>query len=186
MIKAVLEDNPKCDYLMLYKGKQFIQRLNLKKGFNPMDFSEPMRVADINGDSLNDLKLVTWYHGCGLASMNVNVLYLFQQPGNKFAKVEFLDKTDPDNTSERDMDGDGNYEIITMDLKSYKTHNYWVFNIYNFKNNELVNGNEKFDYPVMVQYLFRQNFKPAKFNKNIRNKYSLKHPPEYDVSSCSK
>ncbi len=181
MIRAVLADNPKCDYLQLYKGKQFIQCLNLKKGFNPMDFSEPIRVADFNGDSQKDLKFVAHYNGCGLAAMNVRVLYLFQQPDNKFTKIEYMDKTDSHNTPERDMDGDGNYEIITMDLKSHKTHNYWTFNIYNFKSNELVNVNEKFDYPVMVQYLFRRNYKPANFNQNISRKYSLKHPPEYDV-----
>lgn len=173
-----------CDstsYIYIYKGKHQLQAIPDKMSFFEGNLSEPIRIADFNGDGLKDIKLVVPYHGCGIASLNARVIYLFQRPGNRFVKIAYMDKIEHGNTPERDMDKDGNYEIITMDLQGYKTHNYWTFNSYNFKDNNLVNVNDKFGYPIMVQYLNRDNYTPTNIDKNNLKKYSLKVPQEYEV-----
>lgn len=55
--------------------------------------------------------------------------------------------------TERDFNADNNFEIITMTLDQYENHNYWTFNIYNFENGTLINQNQKYGYPIMIQFL---------------------------------
>jgi len=178
-IRMTTEDDSHDSYIRLYKGKKLIQKFPSELSFTSGDTSQPLRVADINGDSLKDIKLIISGHGCGLAAEYAQVIYLFSQPGNKFTKVSYTDMMEDNNRVERDMDGNGNFEIITKYLQGYKKHNYWVFNIYKFTDNKLINVNDKFDYPIMVQNLNRANYKPANFNKTILNKYSLKKPGHY-------
>ncbi len=169
--------------IKLFKGKKLIGNLHEKMFFSMLNLSEPVRVANIKGDSLKDIKLIVPYMGCGLASLNVRVIYLFQKPNNKFTKISYMDMSDP-NIAERDLDMNGTYKIITKALRTYKDHNYWLFNLYNFKDNALINVNEKFNYPIMVQYLYRQNYTPSQLSKSILEKFSSKLPEEYEVE-CS-
>jgi hypothetical protein len=142
----------------------FRNKKQLQNNVEPIFFSilntpyESMRVADINGDGRKDVKLIIPYMGNGIASLNQRVIYLFQREDEHFSKISFLDMMEA-NRPERDLDGDNQFEIITMDLKSYQDHNYWTFNIYNYENEDLINKNDKQGYPIMVQYLFKKNFK---------------------------
>jgi hypothetical protein len=146
-------------YVRLFRNKKQTQKI-----FEPMFFidpngtSDPLRTMDINGDNLMDIKLLTPYMGNGLASLNNRVIYLFQKNDGLFDKVSYLDKMG-EHMTERDFDDDNNFEIMTMTLNEYENHNYWTFNIYNFENGELINQNDKFGYPIMIQYLFRENYK---------------------------
>jgi len=141
----------------------FRNNLQIQEAFEPVFFietnvsTEPLQIGDINGDTLNDIKLNFPYMGNGLASLNQRVIYLFQKEDETFTKISFLDKMGKHST-ERDFNGDHNFEIITMRLNDYKEHNYWTFNVYNFKNNNLININDKFDYPIMIQFLYRDNY----------------------------
>ncbi|MCD6010540.1 MAG: hypothetical protein K0Q79_402 [Flavipsychrobacter sp.] len=166
--------------IYIYKGKHQIQTIEERMSFFEGNLGEPIRIADINGDGLKDIKLVIPYMGNGLAAENMRIIYLFQRPGMKFTKIVYMDKM-PENRPERDMNKDGNYEIITKTLQEHGAHNYWLFNIYNFKDNKLVNVNEKFGYPIMVQYLNRDNYTPANIDKSILKKYSMKVPEDYEV-----
>jgi hypothetical protein len=186
-LRLVSYDSPQVADVKIYKGKKQIQKMRTSMSFLSDNLVEPVIVADVNGDGLTDVKLIVPSNGCGLAGLNVAVIYLFQERHGKFTMVSFSDKLEGTedglhaNRRERDMDGDGNYEIITMDLRSYKTHNYWTFNIYNYKDNALVNVNEKFNYPIMVQYLYRSNYTPADIDKKVLRKYSLTHPDGYEM-----
>ena len=166
--------------IRLLKGKRVIGKLQEKMFFSTLNLSEPVRIANINGDSLKDIKLIVPYMGCGLASNNVRVIYLFQKPNNKFTKISYMDMSYP-NIEERDINTDSNYEIITKTLRGYKDHNYWLFNLYNFKDSSFINVNEKFNYPIMVQYLYRRNYAPSQISKNILEKLSSKLPEEYEI-----
>jgi hypothetical protein len=145
--------------IRLFRNKRQIQKLT-----EPMFFAttntpyEPARVADITGDGRKDVKLVIPYMGNGIASLNQRVIYLFQRDNDQFDKISFLDMMEA-NRPERDFDSDNQFEIITMDLKPYQNHNYWTFNIYNYENGSLINKNEKYGYPIVVQYLYKKNFK---------------------------
>ena len=84
-----------------------------------------------------------------------------------------------ENRPERDFNGDGVYEIITMTLKGYENHNYWTFNIYNMVNGRLENRNKTYGYPIMIQYLFRDNFKITNKITNEKMKtFGDVKPPE--------
>jgi len=78
--------------------------------------------ADFNADSLLDVKILWSDGGCGITGLNERVIYLIQQPENKFTKFSFLDMASSMRL-ERDLNGEGNFEIITMTLNGYESHN---------------------------------------------------------------
>ena len=146
--------------------------------FTPIGL-DSLRVADFNGDGLNDLKISSYYMGNGLASLNIRIIYFFQKKDNQFVQISFDDKMG-DNRSERDFDNDGNFEIITMTLQGHKDHNYWLFNIYNFQEDKLVNVNSKASYPIMVQFLHRETFEITKnLTRREMKKYEMVLPRDY-------
>jgi hypothetical protein len=129
-----------------------------------------------------DIKITAWYMGNGLASLNRRRIYLFQNKDNRFTKISFLDKLGDDKKPDRDLDGDGNNEIITMNLTYYGDHSYWLFNIYDFIDGELKNVNMKYDYPIMIQYLHRENYEITnKISREKMKEFSLKYPDSYDI-----
>ena len=168
-------------FVRIFRNKKQIQKM-----FEPMHFAdinvyEALRTADVDGDKLNDVKMVIPYMGNGLAAMNQRVIYLFQKTDGHFTKVSFLDKMDS-NRPERNLDGDNQFEIITMTLNGYEDHNYWTFNIYNYLNGRLINQNEKFGYPIMIQYLFKENYKVTdKIPSDQMKTFGEKEPSEYRV-----
>lgn len=136
--------------------------------------------GDINGDSLTDIKILCWYGGCGIASLNERVVYLIQRPDHSFTKISYLDMSACVNI-ERDFDGDHNYEIITMTLNSYQEHSYWTFNLFNVVDGGLVSVNNKFDYPIMIQFLNRTNYQITdKISRLKMKKFAQTLPEEYD------
>ncbi len=170
-------------YIRIFRNTKQIQKFFERMGFSPSNISEPVRVADINGDGLSDLKLIVSYNGTGLASMNVRVIYLFQKKGGEFTKTSFDDMMDEEERIERDFNGDNNFEIITMDLKNYHSHNYWRFNLYNFINNKLVNVNVPYDYPIMIQFLKRDNYEiTTKIDRNKMKEFSKALPENYNIN----
>ncbi len=169
-------------YIRIFKNKTQIQLIKepYSIGLNFGMLIDTVYYGDVNGDSLLDLKILCWYGGCGVASFNERVIYLIQGPDNKFTKFSYIDMASSGRL-ERDLDGDGNFEIITMTLNHYKNHNYWTFNLYNFINGDLVCVNDKFDYPIMIQYLYRMNYKVTdKITKAIMKTFSLDKPDSYD------
>ena len=144
----------------------------------PAQGKDTFYIADFNGDGKKDFKIVCSYMGLGIASLNVRVIYFFQNENKGFTKVSFNDKIG-ENTTERDLNGDGNFEIITMTLQNHKNHNYWLFNLYNFANGDLICVNDKLNYPIMVQYLFKDNYQVTKkLTMKEMKKYELKKPKE--------
>lgn len=167
-------ENPKETYIQVktnLKSKKYFEQI-------PAQGTDGFYIADFNGDGKKDFKIVCFYMGSGLASMNVRVIYFFQKENNEFTKVSFDDKMDG-NRIERDLNGDENFEIITMTLQEHKNHNYWLFNVYNFVNDKLICVNNKTNYPIMIQYLFRDNYKVTKqITRKDMQKYEIKKPEE--------
>jgi hypothetical protein len=150
--------------------------------FEPLRFEpiEPVRLADFNGDHLTDIKLIIPYMGNGTAALNVRVVYLLQHRDGSFTKISYVDKMNG-NRPERDLNADGNYDIITMTLVSYQDHSYWLFNLFNFKNFDLVSVNDKYNYPILIQFLYRDNYKITnKVPGQKVKEFAHKKPEEYD------
>jgi hypothetical protein len=169
-------------YIRIYRNKTFLQKIFEPMFFNSLNIGNlPIRVADINGDKLSDLKITVWYMGNGIASMNVRRIYLFRNQDNHFTKVSFNDMLESDDRPERDFDNDGNNEIISMNLLSYDKHSYWLFNLFNYVDGDLINVNEKGDYPIMIQLLYRNNYEITnKISRDRMKEFALKIPHNYD------
>jgi hypothetical protein len=150
------------------------------EGIPPQGMNELLG-GDFNGDGLKDIKLTVFYMGSGLASLNMRIVYFFQKPGQMFIKVAFDDKQNG-NRLERDINEDGNFEIITMTLANYESHNYWTFNAYNFVDDQLVCVNEKVNYPIMVQLLYRDNYEITKhLSRSKMKQFELKEPENLKI-----
>ena len=168
--------------ITIFKNQKQIQLLmepySIGGGFGSL--YDTLLFADFNADSLLDVKILWSDGGCGIAGLNERVIYLIQQPENKFTKFSFLDMASSMRL-ERDLNGDGNFEIITMTLNGYESHNYWTFNLYNFTNDDLICVNDKFDYPIMIQFLFKKNYKVTdKITKKKMKTFSMEKPEFYD------
>jgi len=175
VIRAVTHIDSSNYTIHVLKGKKLIQKIPADISLIVHNKATPIMVADINGDGLLDVKIMMNGTGCGLAAEYSDVIYLFQCPGFKFTVVSYTDMM-YDNRTERDIDGDGNYEIITKDLQYHQGHNYWVFNVYSYRRDSLINVNEALGYPIMVQYLHRQNYKASPFSKSVLQNYSSAFP----------
>jgi hypothetical protein len=146
----------------------------------PESLLQPVRVADINGDGLTDLKLVVNAVGGGAVRGLVRLVYLFGQRSGGFVKMSFLSFHDG---PERDFDGDANYELMVRELVSYKGHSYWTFNVFSFTGEQLVNVSHKYGYPILIQFLNKPNFKVTdKVSAQEARQFLLKQPREYDAT----
>ncbi len=167
-------------FIRLFKNKDQIQLIK-----EPFDIGrlfgmlhDTVSYGDINGDSLPDVKILCWYGGVGIAGLNERVIYLFQRPDGKFTKISYLDMSASERP-ERDFDGDGNYEIITMSLQNYEDHNFWTFNLFNFMDGDLVNVDNRHDYPIMIQYLYRENYEITNRISRVKMRSFSVEKPEY-------
>jgi hypothetical protein len=174
--------NNKCIQKFAVPGSDFISMIDT------VDMGEPIRIADINGDSLKDVKnFIPNLIRCGAYNDYAHVIYLFQNTNGKFTNISFNDGfygggDDIINRPERDFDGDGNYEIITETFTGVGDHNYWTFNLYNFKDGKLLNVNKKADYPIMYQLLYRMNYTITnKISRERMKLFSKKEPDNYFV-----
>lgn len=165
--------------IRVFRNKTEAQKIFENMTFNPAGL-DTVRVADINNDGLQDIKIISAYMGNGTAALNVRVIYLFQQANHSFKKISFDDKMS-NNRQERDFDGDGNFEIITMNLLGHQDHSYWLFNIFNYKDSDLVNVNAKDNYPIMIQFLYRDNYEITnKISREKMKSFALTLPDGYD------
>lgn len=168
-------DKPKTENIIrIYKGKETIQRFKKE----PVDFylyyvnSHPIRVADINGDGLLDLKIIYDYHTNGL-SLSYRPIYLIQNKDETFTKISFDNMYEDRLDFERDFNNDKNFEILSVSLVGQDNHNYWSFGIFNFENGEFVDNSLKYGYPIFIQFLNKRNYKQTDRKINLEENQSI-------------
>ncbi len=132
-----------------------------------------LNVADVNGDGFRDFKITAYNNGSGLAGSYERKIYLFGS-AEGFQKCSYLDFF---SFPEVDMNGDKNYEIIGCYLARTNGHSYWTFDLYNYVGGRLINVSARYRYPIMVQYLNRDNFTVTKhFTRAEMRKFSQPRP----------
>ncbi|UII23364.1 hypothetical protein [Fulvivirga ligni] len=169
-------------FVRIYRNHEFLARYEEPMGIAHVGDHMPLIIMDVNGDSLKDIKIVIPYYGNGIAALNVRVIYFLSQPDGSFVKVSYDDKLS-ENRVERDFNGDGSYEIITMTLQGYEGHNYWLYNLFNLGEDGLVTVNELYDYPIMIQLLFRENHQITKnLTRGEMKQFAHEKPKGYSIS----
>lgn len=62
-----------------------------------------------------------------------------------------------------------------------KTIVYWLYNLYDYNLNSLNNVNAKDDYPIMIQFMFRENYQITdKITRQKTKNFSLPLPKGFD------
>lgn len=163
--------------LLVYFKDKLIKKIN-RGEFVTTYLDGPLQIADFNGDGKLDFKIIIANVGAaGLASSRESKIYLFNKGNNKFSKIEIFDFF---RNSERDIDHKNRYEIIAQSLAEYKKHNYWLFNLYRYKNGKFINVSKKFGYPIAIPYLFRDTYEVThRIPKKELQRVSLEQEKDY-------
>lgn len=141
---------------------------------NAMALQDTAYIADIDGNGYPDFKILYFNLGSGLATSLEHKLYCFNEGNKRFNSFFYIDFF---SFPERDINGDGNYEIISDILNKYQGHSYWTFNLFNYKNGKLVNVNSIADYPIMVPYLYDETVEVTrKLSRKKMKKFSVDFP----------
>lgn len=147
----------------IYKGGKTLQ--SFRKG-NAASFwpyhvtSQPVKVADLNGDGRKDLRVLYDYHGNGL-SLRYRLIYFIQDKNNTFKKYAFDCSFDDRIDLERDFDHDGKFEIQSVTLFNQNHHNYWCFRVFQLRDEGLVEVSDRLNYPLFIQFLHKRNYRAA-------------------------
>ncbi len=165
--------------LRIYRNNLLIQKLRIEDSFYVLSTPMTVFVEDLNNDGLSDIKFTIPNHGSGAFNYYARVIFLIQQKDGTFKKLIFTDCFSEEfgNRPERDLDGDGTFEIITETFQNVGNHNYWMFNIYNYEDGSFVNVNDKANYPILVP-LETYN-ESERMPKSTMKKYSRKLPDDF-------
>jgi hypothetical protein len=161
-IQFTFDKSKKDNVIRVYKGKNVIQSFKSE----PVDFylnyvsTYPIRVGDLNGDRLLDIKIIYDYHSNGLA-LSFRPIYLIQDEKGFFKKYSFDNMFEDRIDLERDLDNDGKFEIQSVRLVQQNNHSYWCFEIFQIEDSSLAAVSDKFHYPIFVQFLKKRNYKQA-------------------------
>lgn len=170
----------------IYRGLRKPKKLLGKVEFGTFSTLERLYVADYNHDGLPDLKFIVPHFGCGAYNYYCHVVYLLQNKDHSLTEVSYSDLLlyDYQNRPERDFDGDGIYELVVCRFESYKNHNYLQYDLYHLQGAKLVNVNKQFNYPIMIQLLYGENYKITKhLSRKQMRQFSRKIPDDYNAGT---
>lgn len=172
-LKLTEPDSIEYSELTLFKNGEKLEEfvVDTRTISNPL----PVLVADVNGDGLNDIKIIFPNYGCGAFNYYCETVYLFQKKDGNFKAIIYTDLFEEfENRPERDLNNDGNFEIITQTFQNFGKHNYWLFNLYNYKDGQLKNVNSIANYPIMIPL---NSFEISKkISRKTMKRYAIKSP----------
>jgi hypothetical protein len=114
--------------------------------------------------------IVLIYSGAGTLIGEVNI-YLRKKEGG-YAKISY-EAAGIGIEDFCDINSDGKYEVIIVDVYSGKNHNYLAQDVYEFQNYRLVNADRKFkDFPKFVWMTYKPNDKDT---VHLSHKARAKH-----------
>lgn len=137
-------------YFDFYRDGELVQSFADKHPVTFNTLPDTIYTADFNNDGLFDIKIVVKNNSPSFAGKRKRKFYFIQNTDGTFDKFSYLDFF---HEEERDLDGDGKWEIITR--HSYLKQNtvYWVFDIFNFEDHKMVHKSKKFGYPRVTNFM---------------------------------
>jgi hypothetical protein len=162
--------------LLYYKGK-LIKSATGDFGGVMREADFPLYIEDINSDGIPDFVFKTLNStGTGLAGADVYYTCFIKKGTTDFRVVKFESFYDQ-SQKQYQFSKDGNPVIIGQSLAFYKRHAYWIFDLYQCKNDKLINVSKKYNYPIAVPYLNKEIFVPTyKIPKEDLERLAMKQP----------
>jgi hypothetical protein len=163
----------------IYRNSRLIQSFDN----DPIDYNlahwatEPIAVTDFNNDGLIDFRIDGVIFGADTYGGGTREFYFLQNKQGLFTKLSFFTKLD---VTERDIDNDSVFAVVPCQFERTNGHSYWIYGLYKFTSDDLVDIADAHNYPVFVQELFRPNHVPAKdIPSSIRLQFHKPKPPEF-------
>lgn len=164
--------------ILIYRNHKLVQEIIEPSGFYSFIMPDTLYIGDLNNDGIMDVKLFCFNPGCGLAAYLTRKIYLIGRKDKLFDKYSFIDFSEE---IERDFNGDKIYEIFGLNHSSYENHSYWVYDLFNIVDGQFKNVSEKYDYPIMIQHLYRMNYDITNKIERLRMKdFSKIIPDDFD------
>ena len=71
-----------------------------------------------------------------------------------------------------------------MTLTGYENHSYWLYDLYDYYSNGLINLNAMDDYLIMIQILYRENYQITdKITRQKMKDFALPLPKRFDKNN---
>lgn len=133
------------DSLLLKDGTLILLDLKGLSLGGAIDRPYPMEIyrLDLDGNGLKDFVVFSWWGGAGLASMNYRVDLFLKKDKRQYQRISY-DTMNPDMKDFVDLNHDGKAEVIITGYYPGKKHNYFSYNIYQFKNFRILNSDSIF------------------------------------------
>jgi hypothetical protein len=114
---------------------------------------------DVDGNGLKDFVVFSWWGGAGLASFNYRVDIFLKEDERSYQRISY-DTMNPDMKDFADLNHDGKLEVIITGYYPGQKHNYFSYNVYQFKDFKLVNSDHVFKhFPKFVWLTDKPNDK---------------------------
>ncbi len=140
--------------------------------------AEPATVTDFKNDSRIDFKIVGSIWGADTYGGGFREIYFLQDSREHFTKISSFFTKQP--LTEGDVDNDSIFTIVSCTFDQINGHSYWIYNLFKFTKDDLVDVNKKHGYPIFIQELFRENHKLANdIPASLRRQFMLSKPLEY-------
>ena len=117
--------------------------------------------ADLDGDGLDDFIVIFNSRGPGLGGHQDRVEIYLKKNNGGFEKISY-DTFDAEIEDFIGPDKDGKYKVIITGFYQGDKHNYFTYDIYEFKGYRLVNADAKVKgFPKFVRYTYKNNDQDA-------------------------
>jgi len=135
--------------------------------------------VDLDGNGQKDFIVLSWDMGIGLGASEGTVdIYLKEKKG-KYHLISF-ETMEWGLEDFIDLNKDGKTEVIMTSFYGGKDHNYFTYDVYEFKNYKLVNADKKYKgFPKFVWYTNKNNDKDT---IQLSARERQKHVAEKDAS----
>jgi len=154
IIARLKETSDNFDFIL---KEGYIVLASLKEKITPFPYA--VYRVDLDKNGLMDFIVFSSNRGCGLASQLVVVDIFLKKDDKTYQNINY-EGFGSGLEDFVDLDQDGKYEIIIMDMYSSEKHNYFSYNIYELKNSKLINANSKFKkFPKFIWYTEDKNDK---------------------------
>jgi hypothetical protein len=159
----------------IHRDGRKIQSYTTRIPYTHEVLSDSVFAADFNNDGLVDYKLIAKNTAITFVGNKYRKMYLIQQENGTFDIHYFMDFY---REKERDLDGDGTWEVITRHAYYKNLIVYWVFDTFNFGNGAIVNTGSQFGYPRMTDNTDKLE-DTKEFKKEDWHIYSRSVPDNY-------